>query len=229
MPHNKLLTLPLLILPFLFSTIGCGKRTIRDNTIFVTRSGEDQVSKTTPVTDEGDIGTPISLKDLEAAIGLRSYEQVRETMTTLTNINPTAPNIASIYSDVKTQLPNNNDIKTFLASHQVGITKIGVEFCDTLIDRDDLRASMFPGFSFTSAPRTAFSSGSSADLAEAMMDQFWGSGLSNLPDKSTALNTIENLTDDLLEGENLNDTSVTLQVSKGICTAVLASSPVAIF
>ena len=229
MRYNKLLSLPLLLLPFLFSIVSCGKRTIKENTIYVTRAGEDQISSGEDNGAGETDSESLSLKDLEAAIGLRSYEQVRETMTTLTNVNPTVQNIATIYEEVKTQLPNNNDIKTFLASHQVGITKIGVEFCDTLIDRADLRSSMFPGFNFTSAPRTAFSSGSSTELAEAMMDQFWGSGLSNLPDKNIALNTIADLTDDLLEGENLNDTSVTLQVSKGICTAVLASSPVAIF
>ncbi len=226
-PKNKLALATLIAMTF--SSIGCGKKTIKDHSIFVTRKGADKVGSTKNPSSTNSGQTQFSLKDLEAAIGLRSYEQVRETMATLTRVDPTGQNISDIYDEVKTQLPNNNDIKTFLASHQVGITKMGVEFCDSLINQANLRSTMFPNFNFASTPRTAFSAGGSANLAGSMIDQFWGTGLSNLPDRNTAIDSLERLTDDLLSGENLNDASVTLQVSKGICTAVLASSPVAIF
>jgi hypothetical protein len=177
---------------------------------------------------DSEVDEPSSAK-LLSLYGIRSYEQINETLALLTMVNPRAAAIQAVFAEVGNQLPANNDIQSFLASHQVGVSKLATEYCDALINDATLRGQILPGFSFTATPTQGLSGANRANLTNVLLDQFWGSGLESLPDRSDTISLLSELVGDLLTGENQNDPAVTLKVSKGVCTAVLSSASVTIF
>ena len=54
------------------------------------------------------------------------------------------------------QLPTVENIEGFLASHQIGVAQLAIEYCNALVDDAALRASFFPGFNFATPAAQAF-------------------------------------------------------------------------
>lgn len=212
--------------------VGCGKTVIKAKSKMVHVDGvADANANQADQQPNASAEDPqsLSLADLQSAYGIRSFEQINETMAAVTGISPTTAAINTVYLQVKSQLPNNNDIKAFLASQQVGVSKLAVEYCDALMLNTTQRARVVPSYNFAAVPSVAFSASGSAQLINSLLASFWGSGLEGLPDPEETRQTLETLVDELLVSENMNDAAVTLKVSKGVCSAVLSAAPVTIF
>jgi hypothetical protein len=169
------------------------------------------------------------LSKIFAALGLRSFDEVTESFGVVTTVDPNTPAIKAVFDTVRTQLPNSNDIKSFLASHQVGVSKLAIEYCDALMIDATKRAAVVPGFQFTAVPSTAFGGTGTSMLIAGLVDKFWGVDLENLPDAGESSAELDALLDALLAGENMGDVTVTAKTAKGVCAAVLSSAPVMIF
>lgn len=218
-----------LILMLALNLSACGKDKTNKRSIVVTRDAADGGADKVKTIDEVIALEDVALKDLNSSLGLRSFEQIKESMAVVTGVRSSAANVQAIYQEVKTQLPTNNDIKTFIASQQVGISKMAVEFCDVMVDTPNLRTSAAPNFNFSQSPNQAFSGAGAKNLVQGFMASFWGTNLSSVPDDNVSVQLLEGLVDDLLVGSNMGDPAVTLGTAKGICTAVLSASPVTTF
>jgi len=171
----------------------------------------------------------LSIDEVFAGLGMRSFDQINETMAVVTGVNPTTAAIQTVYTTVRTQLPSSNDMKSFLASHQVGVSKLAVEYCDALMTNAALRDQTVAGFAFASAPNQAFAASGRSSLLSGLMNKFWGVDLADLPDTGEATAELDSLITDLLAGENMGSAVVTANVAKGVCTAVLSSASVMVF
>lgn len=104
--------------------------------------------------------TPADIPD-QSLIGLRTFEEISATMAAITGVSSSDSEIMDTYDKVKQQLPTVEAIDGFLAAHQMGITQLAVEYCNSLVgelsDTNTVqRDTYFAGFNFTDTPDTAF-------------------------------------------------------------------------
>lgn len=163
---------------------------------------------------------------LTSGVGIKNFRQINATMSALTTIPTTNAVVAPVYAQLATQLPDGNDIRTFLPSHQVAIGKLAVEYCDQMIQTPAAAAVVLPNIALNATPATALNATGREAINRALITRFWGAGLGNVPDMTESLATLSKLTDELLAGKNMNSTALTPNIVKGLCTAVLASGPV---
>jgi hypothetical protein len=134
------------------------------------------------------------------------------------------------YQSLRQSLPTIENPEAFLASHQVAIAQLAIEYCNVLVDDPDLSAAYFPGFDFDQAPATAFQ-GTNRDLVlEPLIDNVMGLAIQTQPDFTVVRNELgyvaasgsrpANLVDRLVGGGSAD----TRAVAKGVCAAVLGSA-----
>lgn len=163
---------------------------------------------------------------LTTAVGVKNFRQINATMSALTGIPTTNTVVAPVYTQLASQLPDTNDIRSLLASHQVAITKLAVEYCDQMVVTPAALNSVLPGINLNVPATTALNATGREAINKALIVRFWGSGLSTTPDMNASLTTMSKLTDELLAGKNQNNAALTPNIVKALCTAVLASAPV---
>jgi hypothetical protein len=163
----------------------------------------------------------------EVDVGVKNYEQINITMATLTGVDPNSNAIENTFEDLELQLPETNDIKTFLAANQVGVTKLAAEYCDSLVDSGTLRTVIWPNFNFSQTPNQVLvgNGTNQAYVINQAMDKFWGNNI-NMAERAAAQIELTTLLNDLLVGENLGSSTTTRTVVKGICIATLSSAQV---
>ena len=88
-------------------------------------------------------------EDIEQSqIGIKTFEEIDATLSAITTVPRTNDNVANTFNTVQQALPSSPAIEGFLASHQMGITQLAVEYCNELTLDNELRAAYFPGFNF---------------------------------------------------------------------------------
>ncbi len=174
----------------------------------------------------------IPLRDVIVAFGIRDFNQINETMAVLTGVNPrtatvsnAARTIQAVHTDLAAQLPTGNDVKGFLAAHQVASSKLAVEYCNVLASNATVSGTVLPGFNIAAAPNVALNATGREQLAMALMDRFWATGLSDLPERDATKTEVVQLIGELLTGRSATDPAATRAAVTGACTSVLISSP----
>lgn len=188
-----------------------------------------------------DEGTPGPL-DIEKdpgplpVLGLRDFAQINETMSVATRVDPLSGPEAT-YLDLKQQLPEGYDLRSFVSSQQVGIAKLSLEYCNDLVDADAVRADTdpdkyFPGFPFGETPETAFDTTAERNLLfDPLFDNAIGDNLADQPTRQQVRDELNTLIDTLMQkctSATPCDTTRTLTMAKGVCAAVLSSAAVSI-
>jgi len=183
-----------------------------------------------PVGNSESDGDPESVAVVATSLGMRNFEQING-MAALTQIEGNST-VNNRYTTLKSQLPSDNDIKSFSFSGQIAITVLAAEYCNTLITNTNnvytaQRTAAVGNINFNSPPSLALNAAGRLDVAQKLISKFWGEGMKNLPDANTARMDIATLLGDLVAGETDN-TTTTRKAVIGACTSVLASSPVSI-
>lgn len=155
-------------------------------------------------------------------VGVKSFEQINKTMSALTGVRIDRSNIENTFEDVVTQLPTDNNIDSFLAAHQVGVTKLAAEYCDTLVNDSTLRANVWPGFNFGQNATNAFNATGTQNFIVQTLNAFWGQGV-DMAGRAPASVELQQLVNELKVGENLGASSTTRKIAKGVCITALAS------
>lgn len=182
--------------------------------------------KGTVVTEET-TETPgeVPLAKIEAAVGLRNYEQINATMSVITGVPGTTAAVRTVFNNLTTSMPTDNDIKGFVGSQQVSVFKLAVEYCDALVKDATKRAEFFPGFNFAGTPAVVLDATGKAGIADTLISKIWGKDLDFLPAHAESVASVVSLIDSVLVGKNTGQAAVTSAVVTGVCTAVLASAP----
>lgn len=111
---------------------------------------------------------PADIPD-QAVIGVRTFAAINATLSTLTTVPATTPDVAGTYANVQQQLPTVANLEGFLAAHQMGVTQLTVSYCNALVKDLDLRAHYFPDFSFGATPASAFTDSGRDALIEPLL------------------------------------------------------------
>ncbi len=185
-----------------------------------------------------DFGNPVPV------LGVRNFGRVNAAMAAVSTVDPNTNSVDTVYDELLQQLPTTTNIESFVSANQVGVAKLGTEYCDVLIGDSDpasqtLRNNFFPNaasFGWDQAPATAFADPNQVDLVtDPLIDNIIGAGLRGDVMGSPARGQVEAILDGLITdlsttcgGANqpVCDGDYTKSIVKGLCTAVISSGPV---
>jgi hypothetical protein len=173
-------------------------------------------------------------------IGIKTFDEIDATYSTVTGVDRMQfTNVDMTYQELRQSLPAVADINTFLSSHQVAIAQLAIAYCDAMIGTNASpnpdAASKFPGFNFGAAAGTAFSTGNRGLYVNKLIADIMGTGLATQPAVGDVYGELaanaasggrpDNLIDRLLNPPQGAVPSDTRAIAKGVCAAMLASSP----
>lgn len=167
------------------------------------------------------------IQEQQVQVGIMNFEQINATYSALTGVSKMDNNIRNTYNSIETQLPTENDIKSFLSANQVGITKLASEYCHRLIDNSTLRASIWPQVNFGRSPAQELNDAKINTIITNMLDRFYGQNI-DMGIRQNQFNIIKTLFYQLLQGENQDSSTTTRNVIKGVCIATLSSANVVV-
>jgi hypothetical protein len=78
-----------------------------------------------------------------AVLGVRSFERVNATLSTLTGVPVTQPAVQQLFRDVRQALPATENFQGFVGSHQTAIAQLAIQYCAVMIDDAALRTAFF--------------------------------------------------------------------------------------
>lgn len=180
----------------------------------------------------------------QPALGVRNFDRVNASMAALTTVSPQNGSVESTYEELVQQLPSGPDLRSFVSANQVGVAKLGVEYCDVLVGDENagsqtLRNQFFNGagsFGWNQPPATAFANPVNVDMiTDPLLDKIVGAGLRGMVGGQPARDQVEALLDQLIVdlsatcgggGQPACDGTYTKSIVKGLCTAVVSSGAV---
>lgn len=166
-------------------------------------------------------------------IGVRTFDEINATLSTITGVPMSNSTIAATYNQVRQSLPTVEDVEAFLSSHQMAIAQLSILYCAALIDDTTMRANTFPGFPFTSNVATAYPANQDF-LLNPLLDRVLGTTtnfIGTQPDRTTVKTELEELingipTDPTRQGlaNGGGDQVRTRTIAKSTCAALLGSA-----
>jgi len=192
----------------------------------------DQIGAQTHVRTAPVVPTPAPPADQPEApqMGVRNFAELNASMATITGVPVSDPNVLATYTLVKQQLPSVPDIQSFLASQQIGVAQLAIQYCDSLVESGQA-GTFFPGLNFTAAPATAFAD--PTPLINPLLSNGMGVNLATQPTNAGVSTELSTLVGDLVNC-NISDPSCTTTptrtktIAKAACAAVLGSGAVLI-
>lgn len=164
--------------------------------------------------------------DPVSTIGLKTFGEINASMSRMTGIPVTQTAVATTYNTVKQQLPTVTDIEGFLASHQMGITQLAIQYCDALVKDTSARAAFFPSVNFTADLTTVFSAGNRPAVINPLLENLVGTNIGAQPTDTAITDELNGLIDTLTACSDTGscETDRTETVVKASCAAVLGSA-----
>lgn len=161
--------------------------------------------------------------------GVRTFEQINNSMSVLTGVDPSATQ--TTFDDLKQQLPTTPYLGSFVSANQIGIAKLSLDYCDNLVESSSLRSNFFgPNFDFSAATSLAFGSQTQHDIIiNALVSNMVGDNISRQPSLAEIKPDLEQLINELTANCNAPadcDAARTRTVVKAACAAVLGSAAV---
>ena len=157
-------------------------------------------------------------------VGMRVFSEINSSLSEITGVPKSDAGVKSTYTLVEQQLPVVPSIDAFLASHQIGIAQLAIQYCDSLVESGQA-SSFFPGLNLNASPAVAFAD--PTVVTTPLINGGIGINIATQPlaaDVRTELNSlIGNLS---ACGGGACPANRTKTVTKAACAAVLGSSAV---
>ena len=184
--------------------------------------------------------------DAQPTLGVRNFARVNASIAALTTVDPENANVETTYEELVQQLPSGPDLRSFVSANQVGVAKLGVEYCNVLVGDETagsqtLRNQFFNtagSFGWNQPPATAFANPADVDMiTNPLLDKIVGAGLRGTVGGQPARDQVEALLDQLIvdlsatcggAGQPVCDGVYTKSIVKGLCTSVVSSGAVQI-
>jgi len=163
--------------------------------------------------------------DPPSEIGLRTFEEISASMSSMTGIATTNVNVADTYGRVRQQLPTVENIEGFLSSHQVGAAQLAIEYCNELVNDNAARAAYFPGFNFAAPAATAFDTPTKlGQVTGPLVARAVGTGMTTQPSAGEITAEVDALIGRLTACGGSCAADRTEVVVKAACSAVVGSA-----
>lgn len=158
-------------------------------------------------------------------IGVKTFDEINATMATITGVSPNQPAVKATYALVRQQLPAVVDLSAVLASHQVGIAQLAIEYCNALVEDTNLRDDIWPGFPFGASAASAFDTPPERDsIFVPLLTRAMGTSLNSQPDEAAVRTELDNLVVDLTSCGGACAADRTKTVVKAACATTIGSA-----
>ncbi len=174
------------------------------------------------------VATPADAEP-RSKVGLRTFDEINASMAELTGVNQTLEAVQTTFTTIRQQLPSSEDVNGFLSSHQVAVSQLAIEYCSALVDDTSLRASFFPGFSFTTNANDISNATWQSQVVAPLISRFLGENLATQPDPALVENELMNLLTGsvgLARCSGQCATDRTEKATKAACASLLGSAVV---
>jgi len=169
-----------------------------------------------PLINDGQPATAIN--------GIRTFDQINDTMSTLTGIDKRSGVIGTTFAELRTQFPVSTNMASYLSGHQVAVNKLSLEYCDALVNDAQARAAIFGNFDFGATVGNALNATGQNAIRNALWDTMVGANMERQADENAFKAELSALLSTLVNNAANGDATRTRSVVAGACTAVLASS-----
>ena len=177
--------------------------------------------------------TPVDLAPA-SVIGVRTFDEISATMATITGVSQRDASVSATFDTIRQSLPATADIQSILASHQVAIAQLAIEYCNALVENRGAisRTQMFPGFDFSATALAAFPANENA-LFDPLFDRVLGvTQLGSQPDRTAVRTELSQMINGIpgdatrpgLKNTGANTAPRTQAIAKAVCSAVIGSA-----
>jgi cytochrome c553 len=183
----------------------------------------DQIGTSTHVRTEPAAPQPAAPADKpeSAQLGVRVFNEINASLSGITGVSMNDAGVKSTYQLVAQQLPSVPTVESFLASNQVGVAQMAIQYCDSLVESASA-GSFFPGLNFAAAPATAFANTDA--LINPLIANGIGIGIATQPDDVDVRTELDSLVTKLSScGASCANSVRTKTIAKAACAAVLGS------
>ncbi len=152
-------------------------------------------------------------------IGVRTFDQLNESMSRITGIPTTQAGVRATYLQVKQQLPPVPNLEAFLASHQTGIAQLAIKYCSAMVDDASARANFYGALNINAATSPLFDSQPGKDqVINPLLQKVVGANLLSQPLDADIRTELNALIDKLK-----NNSASTATIAKAACAAAIGS------
>ena len=183
----------------------------------------DQIGSSVHVRTEPAAPQPAPPEDKPESpqLGVRVFNEISAAMSAITGVPMNNPGVKATYQLVEQQLPSVPDVESFVASSQVGVAQLAIQYCDALVESAGA-SSYFPGLNFAAPPAAAFAN--TALLIDPLLAQGVGTGIATQPDDIDVRAELNSLVTQLQScGASCADAVRTKTIAKAACAAVIGS------
>jgi hypothetical protein len=157
-------------------------------------------------------------------VGARNFSEINASMATVTGVATTDANVRATYLTVQQQLPSVFDVNSLLASHQVGVAQLAIQYCDSLVESAQA-AGFFPGLNLNAAAASYFASDANKALVvDPLIGKAVGTSLATQPSDSDVRTELYSLINGLASSCGAGcPADRTKTITKAACAAVIGS------
>jgi hypothetical protein len=154
--------------------------------------------------------------------GIRDFAEVNATMSMMTGIPISNPDVMGTYNGVFQAMPVQTKIAGFISSQQMGITQLAIKYCAVLVDNTIARANYWPNFNWSAGLGTAFNNRSA--VTDPLVANILGLNLPTQPTVALLEGEVNNLIDRLANCGGSCESDRVERIMKGACASVLGSA-----
>jgi hypothetical protein len=185
----------------------------------------EKIGSVTNARTEATPAQPVAPPDAAPSsdVGMRVFSEINASLSSITGVAQTDANVKATYNLVEQQLPVVPNIEAFLASHQVGIAQLAIQYCDSLVESAQA-STFFPGLNLNAAPAAAFADPTL--VTSPLIARGIGSNLSTQPQATDVSTELNSLITNLSSCGGSCPANRTRTITKAACAAVLGSAAV---
>ncbi|WP_405243013.1 LamG domain-containing protein [Lentisalinibacter salinarum] len=162
-------------------------------------------------------------------VGVRVFDELNASMSQITGVPMTHPDVVQTFETVKQQLPTVESFGAFSSSQQVGVSQLAIEYCNALVEDTGLRAQVFPGFNFDAAVTTAYGTPAARDqLLDPLITRINNTNVVSQPHPDDVKAELNSLIDRLTVCGGSCEPGRTETVAKATCAAIIGSATLTI-
>ncbi len=155
-------------------------------------------------------------------VGIRNFAEINYTMSMMTGIPVSNPDIMDTYNRVHQAMPVQTKLIGFISSQQMGITQLAIEYCNALVDDTTSRAAYWPNFDWNEGLTTAFNVRS--EVLDPLVANMVGLNINTQPDIVALEGEVNALITRLVNCGGSCEADRVERIMKGACASVLGSA-----
>jgi hypothetical protein len=178
--------------------------------------------------------TPVNLVPA-SEIGVRTFDAINATMSAVTGISQLQVDVDATFDLVAQSLPAVPTLEAVLASHQVAIAQLSIEYCNAVVEDLTARNALWGGsFNSWNTPPSGQAAGWENALADPLLDRLIGNvtQIATQPDRTLIEAEMDQLVNGIpgdssrngLAETGSNSVQRTSDIAKSVCSSILGSA-----